>query len=82
MNTRFGRSEGGEREWTLNSTEEHKKLKQEVRDFLERELAPMADERDRQGPLTRQELVGLIKKLMPLGYYTGMLPEEYGGKGY
>jgi alkylation response protein AidB-like acyl-CoA dehydrogenase len=62
-------------------TEEQKMLKTNVRDFLEKEIAPIADERDRQGPFTRDEAVKFIKMLMPFGYYNGALPEEYGGLG-
>jgi len=62
-------------------TEEQKMLKTNVRDFLAKEIAPVVDERDRQGPFTKEEVVGYIKKLMPFGYYTGTLPEEYGGIG-
>jgi len=62
-------------------TEAQKKLKNEVREFLETEIAPIANERDLKGPLTREELVGFIKKLMPFGYYNGMVPKEYNGKG-
>lgn len=62
-------------------TEEQKMLQRNVRDFLRKEIAPIVDERDRKGPLTREEAVGYIKKLMPFGYYIGHLPEEYGGMG-
>ena len=58
-------------------TEEQKMLKTNVRDFLDNEIAPVVDERDRQGPLTKEEEIGFFKKLMPFGYYH--LPEEYGG---
>lgn len=60
-------------------TEEQKMLRTTVRDFLENEIAPLVDERERHGPFTREEVVGYIKKLMPFGYYIGSLPEEYGG---
>lgn len=60
-------------------TEEQKMLKRNVRDFLAKEIAPVVDERDRQGPFTKEEAIGYIKKLMPFGYYIGTLPEEYGG---
>jgi len=62
-------------------TEEQKMLQRNVRDFLRKEIAPIVDERDRKGPLTREEAVGYIKMLMPFGYYIGHLPEEYGGMG-
>jgi len=60
-------------------TEEQKMLRTTVRDFLENEIAPLVDERERHGPFTREEVIGYIKKLMPFGFYTGSLPEEYGG---
>ncbi len=62
-------------------TDKQKKLKHAVREYLEAEIAPIANKRDLKGALTKEELVGFIKKLMPFGYYNGMLPEEYGGKG-
>lgn len=62
-------------------TEEQSELKHDVRAFLEAEIAPIANERDLSGPLTREELVKFIQKLMPFGYYNGMLPESFGGKG-
>ncbi len=60
-------------------TEEQKMLKTNVRAFLEREIAPAAQERDSKGPLSREESIGYIKQLMPFGYYNGWLPAEYGG---
>lgn len=62
-------------------TEEQKMLRTNARDFLEKEIAPIADEYDRKGPLTREEATGFIKQLMPFGYYIGTAPEEYGGSG-
>ncbi len=62
-------------------SEEQKMLKRNVKDFLAKEIAPGVDERDRQGPFTKDEVVGYIKKLMPFGFYSGSLPEEYGGMG-
>jgi len=60
-------------------TEEQKMLKTNARDFLEKEIVPIADEYDRKGPLSKEEATGFIKQLMPFGYYIGQLPEEYGG---
>ena len=60
-------------------TEEQKLLKGNVRTFLGREIAPVAQERDRHGPLSREEAIGFIKQLMPFGYYNGWLPADYGG---
>lgn len=59
-------------------TEEQKMLQTTIRDFLEKEIAPIVDERDKQGSFTREEVIGYIKKLMPLGFYN--LPEELGGE--
>lgn len=59
-------------------SEEQKMLQTAVRDFLEKEIAPHVDERDRQGSFSREELIGYIKKMMPLGFYH--LPEELGGE--
>ena len=60
---------------------DQKKLITDVRKFLAHEIAPIANDRDLQGPLTKKELVKYIQRLMPFGYYNGMLPKEYGGKG-
>ena len=62
-------------------TEEQQLLKANARAFLEREIAPVAQERDSRGPLTREEAIGFIKQLMPFGYYNGGLSAEYGGSG-
>jgi alkylation response protein AidB-like acyl-CoA dehydrogenase len=59
-------------------TEEQKMFQNTVRDFLDKEIAPIVDERDRQGAFTREEVIGYIKKMMPLGYYS--LPAELGGE--
>jgi len=60
-------------------TEEERMLKASARAFMEREIVPAAQERDSRGPLTREEAIYFIKKLMPLGYYNGWMPAEYGG---
>jgi alkylation response protein AidB-like acyl-CoA dehydrogenase len=65
----------------FQTTEEQKLLKVSLRPFLEREIAPAAQERDSRGPLTRDEAIDFIKKLIPYGYYSGGLPPEFGGSG-
>ena len=60
-------------------TEEQRILKTSLREFLEREVTPIASERDAKGALTRNELVEWNRRLMPFGFYLGGLPEEYGG---
>ncbi len=60
-------------------TEEQQMLKASVRNFLEKEIAPVVDAHEKSGPLTKAETVGFIKQLLPFGYLTGFLPEKYGG---
>lgn len=62
-------------------TEEQKMLRTNAREYIEKEIMPVADEYDRKGPLTREELVQFIKQLMPFGYYNTVDPEELGGAG-
>jgi alkylation response protein AidB-like acyl-CoA dehydrogenase len=60
-------------------TEEQQMLKSSVRNFLEKEIAPVVDSHEKKGPLTKAETVAFIKQLLPFGYLTGFLPEKYGG---
>jgi alkylation response protein AidB-like acyl-CoA dehydrogenase len=60
-------------------SEEQQMLKASVRNFLEKEIAPVVDAHEKSGPLTKAETVGFIKQLLPFGYLTGFLPEKYGG---
>jgi len=62
-------------------TEEQKMLRTNAREYIEKEIMPVADEYDRKGTLTREELIGFIKQLMPFGYYNTIDPEELGGAG-
>lgn len=62
--------------------EEQKLLKRNVRDFMEREIVPIADEYDRKyHPLPKDIATGLLYKLVPFGYIGAVLPPEYGGEG-
>lgn len=58
-------------------TEEHKMLRESVRDFLAKELAPIADEIDRESRFPME----VFKKMGRLGFLGLVLPEEYGGGG-
>ena len=61
-------------------TEEQKMMKDNARNFLEKEFEPIVNEYERRGKsFTAEEGRKFIKQLMPLGYYIGQLPEEYGG---
>jgi alkylation response protein AidB-like acyl-CoA dehydrogenase len=64
----------------LELTEEQKLLQRNAREFMEREIVPIADEYDRKyHPLPREVAVELMRKLIPLGYIGATLPPEYGG---
>jgi alkylation response protein AidB-like acyl-CoA dehydrogenase len=60
-------------------TQEQRLLRDSLREFLAKEITPIASERDAQGALTREEVVGYVKKLIPFGFYLGALPAEQGG---
>ncbi len=60
-------------------SEEQKMLRSAARDFLAKEIVPLVDEHERRGPLSKEEATGFIKRLTPLGYIVGLVPEEYGG---
>jgi alkylation response protein AidB-like acyl-CoA dehydrogenase len=60
-------------------TEEQQLLKQNVRRFLEAEIAPQVDEYEAKGPMTREDAISFIKMLKPFGYYNGRASEELGG---
>ena len=58
-------------------TEEHRLIRQTVREFAENELAPGARERDEKQEFPHNE----IKKLGELGFMGVTIPDEYGGAG-
>ncbi|NYE58117.1 acyl-CoA dehydrogenase [Carboxydothermus ferrireducens] len=58
-------------------SEEHELLRQTVRDFAEKEVAPSAAERDEQERFDRE----IFKKMAELGLTGIPWPEEYGGAG-
>ncbi|HOL18366.1 MAG TPA: acyl-CoA dehydrogenase family protein, partial [Bacillota bacterium] len=55
-------------------TEEQIMFKQSLRDLLEKEFGPVVDQRDKQGPLTREEAIDVMKKLKKVG--VGLDPES------
>ncbi len=57
--------------------EEHEALRKTVRDFAEREIAPVAGELDR----TKAFPYGIVAKLGELGWMGIPFPEAYGGAG-
>jgi len=58
-------------------TEEQRMTREMVRDFAEKEIKPLAQERDRTGEFPWE----LIRKMGPLGLLGLPIPEEYGGAG-
>ena len=54
-------------------TEEQKMFRDMVREFLNKEVAPVVDKRDRAGPLTREECYEWYKKFQKIG--VGYDPE-------
>jgi alkylation response protein AidB-like acyl-CoA dehydrogenase len=63
----------------LELNEAQKILQKNAREFMEREIIPIADEYDRKyHPLPKDIALGLLKKLLPLGYIGSTLPPEYG----
>lgn len=61
-------------------TEEQKMLQKNVRAFLEKEIAPLVPEYEKNyAPYPRDILVDLIKKLLPWDYCLGVVPKKDGG---
>ena len=58
--------------------EEQEILKNTARDFMQREVIPIAGEYDKNKKFPPREL---IKKMIPIGYIGTVVPEEYGGHG-
>jgi alkylation response protein AidB-like acyl-CoA dehydrogenase len=58
-------------------TEEQKMLQATLRDFAEKEIAPVADRIDKIGEYPAEE----IKKMAGLGLFGLTVPEKYGGSG-
>jgi len=58
--------------------EEHEMLRRSMRTFLQKEIAPHADEWDRQGSFPHREV---FKRFGELGFLGLNIPEEYGGAG-
>jgi alkylation response protein AidB-like acyl-CoA dehydrogenase len=55
-------------------TEQEKMYRDSLRDFLNKEFAPIVDKRDAQGPLTRKEAIDVMHKFKKLG--IGLDPES------
>ena len=58
-------------------TPEHQAIRTLARDFADREIAPGARERDRSETFPAD----VLRKMAPIGFLGGPVPEEYGGMG-
>lgn len=58
-------------------TEEHKIVRQSIRDFVDKEIIPVIDSYAQK----HQPIPGLMKKLGDIGALGPYIPEEYGGAG-
>ena len=58
--------------------EEHKMLRDSVRDFMDKEIEPIADQIDKEDKLPD----GIWERLGDLGWLGITIPEEYGGSGF
>ncbi len=56
-------------------TPEQRLVRRAVRDFAEKEILPHVEAHEREARYPTE----LIRKLVPLGYFAPMVPEEYGG---
>lgn len=61
----------------FNFNEEHRLLRESVRDFAENEIKPLAPELDEKQTFS----VELTKQMAELGLFGITVPEEYGGQG-
>src|SRR5262245_22031183 len=62
----------------MRLTEEHQEIRRTVREFVEREIAPIADELDNA---EKEIPMPIIRKMAELGYFGLIFPAEYGGMG-
>ncbi|HIH40558.1 MAG TPA: acyl-CoA/acyl-ACP dehydrogenase [Halobacteria archaeon] len=60
--------------------EDQKLFRDSLREFLQKEIAPIADDMDRKGALTREEALGIMRKLrkVGIGYDMECITELFG----
>ena len=58
--------------------EEHLEIRRTVREFVEREVVPIADKLDNE---EKEIPMPVIRKMAELGYFGLIFPTEYGGMG-
>src|SRR5918994_916874 len=62
----------------MRLTEEHEEIRRTVREFVQREVVPIADELDNA---EKEIPMPVIRKMAELGYFGLIFPTEYGGMG-
>lgn len=62
-------------------TDEQKMLKESARKLMDREVMPYFAQFPEDRPMTPEEIKGVLKKFIPLGYLGSTIPEEWGGAG-
>ncbi|MEW6552913.1 MAG: acyl-CoA dehydrogenase family protein [Actinomycetota bacterium] len=61
-------------------TEDQKMFRESVREFLDREIAPLVDEQERKGPMTKEEATDVLKRFKKIGIgYDLESMKEMGG---
>ena len=66
----------------FNLTAEQEQLKKAARDFLKKEIAPLVNEYEHQrGAYSKEFARGVLQKMVPFGYVSGIVPEDAGGAG-
>ena len=60
-------------------TDEQKMLKESARKLMDREIVPHLSQFPEDRPMTVDEIKGLLKKFIPLGYLGSTIPEEWAG---
>jgi acyl-CoA dehydrogenase len=69
-------------EMDFDLTVEQSQLRNVVREFLKKEIAPLSNEYEsRHESYTRDLTSSIFKKLLPFGYLGGIVPEDGGGMG-
>src|SRR6188474_3097022 len=62
----------------MRLTEEHQEIRRTVREFVEREIVPIADALDNA---EKEIPMAVIRKMADLGYFGLIFPADYGGMG-
>lgn len=65
----------------LELNKEQKLMQRAIREYVRKEIEPIADELDRKGPMDKETAHRYIKELVPFGLVGSTVPEELGGPG-